>query len=135
VAAQARDGFLPEAIRKKALEVGPQILQTLSRSHKAGIRIAFGTDSGVSRHGENAKEFALMVEAGMSPMAAIAAATCDAAEHIGCADQIGTIEPGKFADIIAVAHDPLKDIRALCEVSWVMKSGIVYKPIHGQRPA
>ncbi len=133
VAAQAKDGFLPEAIRKKALEVGPQILQTLSRSHKAGIRIAFGTDSGVSRHGENAKEFALMVEAGMRPMEAIAAATRDAAEHIGFADQIGTIEPGKFADIIAVAGDPLKDIRALCDVSWVMKSGIVYKHTHGPR--
>ena len=135
VAAQARDGFLPEAIRKKALEVGPQILQTLSRSHKAGIRIAFGTDSGVSRHGENANEFALMVEAGMTPMEAIAAATDAAAAHIGCADQLGTIEPGKFADIIAVARDPLKDIRALCEVSWVMKSGVVYKAAPGRRRA
>jgi imidazolonepropionase-like amidohydrolase len=135
VAAQARDGFLPEAIRKKALEVGPQILQTLSRSHKAGIRIAFGTDSGVSRHGENANEFALMVEAGMTPMEAIAAATDAAAAHIGCADQLGTIEPGKFADIIAVARDPLKDIRALCEVSWVMKSGVVYKAAPNQRQA
>jgi len=66
-------------------------------------------------------------------MEAIAAATRDAAEHIGFADQIGTIEPGKFADIIAVAGDPLKDIRALCDVSWVMKSGIVYKHTHGPR--
>ena len=132
VAAQAKDGFLPEAIRKKALEVGPQILHTLSRSHKAGIRIAFGTDSGVSRHGENAKEFALMVEAGMSPMEAIAAATRHAAEHLGFADQIGTIEPGKFADIIALARNPLKDIRALLDVNWVMKAGVVYKHAQSQ---
>ena len=66
---------------------------------------------------------------------AIAAATDAAAAHIGCADQLGTIEPGKFADIIAVARDPLKDIRALCEVSWVMKSGVVYKAAPGRRRA
>lgn len=134
VAAQAKQGFLPDAIRKKALEVGPQILNTLNRSHKAGIRIAFGTDSGVSRHGDNAQEFALMVEAGMSPMEAIAAATRHAAEHIGFTDQIGSIEPGKFADIIAVARDPLKDIRALCDVGFVMKAGVVHKCATSRTP-
>ena len=128
VAEQAKHAdFMPPAIRKKALEVGPQIVQTLAKSYKAGVKIAFGTDTGVSPHGQNAREFALMVKAGMSPMAAIAAATVHAAEHIGQASVLGSIEPGKFADIVAVARDPLSDVDALLDVGFVMKAGIVHK--------
>jgi len=119
--------FMPPAIRKKALEVGPQIVKTLAKSYKAGVKIAFGTDTGVSPHGQNAREFALMVKAGMSPMAAIAAATRHAAEHIGQASVLGSIEPGKFADVVAVTEDPLSNIDALLDMGFVMKAGIVYK--------
>ena len=86
------EGYFPPAIRKKALQVGPQIQGALRRAVEAGVRIAFGTDSGVSPYGENAREFAYMVEAGMSEMEAIAAATVHAAELLGLADEIGTIE-------------------------------------------
>lgn len=119
--------FMPPAIRRKALEVGPQILDTLARGHKAGLKIAFGTDTGVSPHGENAKEFALMVKAGMTPMEAIEAATVTAATHIGHADMLGSVESGKAADIIAVDTDPLADIEALMRVGFVMKDGQVFK--------
>ena len=132
VAEHAKTGdFMPPAIRRKALEVGPKIIETLARSYKAGVAIAFGTDTGVSPHGENAKEFALMVKAGMSPMEAIKAATVSAAAHIGHADALGSIEPGKAADIIAVDRDPLADIGALMHVAFVMKAGAVFK--HKQR--
>ena len=123
VAEQAKTSdFMPAAIRRKALEVGPQILETLARGHKAGLNIAFGTDTGVSPHGENAKEFALMVKAGMTPMEAIKAATVSAAAHIGQPDHLGSIEPGKDADIIAVDRDPLADIEALMHIAFVMKA-------------
>jgi len=126
VAEQARHAdFMPPAIRKKALEVGPQIVKTLAKSYKAGVKIAFGTDTGVSPHGQNAREFALMVKAGMSPMAAIAAATVHAAEHIGQESVLGSIEPGKFADVVAVAEDPLSNIDSLLDMRFVMKAGIV----------
>jgi imidazolonepropionase-like amidohydrolase len=128
VAEYATSGdFLPPAIRDKALAVGPLILETLRRGHDAGLKIAFGTDSAVSPHGQNAREFQLMVKAGMTPMEAIAAATIVAAEHIGHSDLLGTIEPGKAADLIATASSPLDDIAELMKVRFVMRDGRTYK--------
>lgn len=119
--------WLPAASRAKAAEVGPLMLEMLRRAHEGGVNVAFGTDTGVSRHGDNAQEFALMVEAGFTPEEAIRSATVVAAEHVEMSDDIGTLETGKYADIIAVTTDPLKDIRALEAVSFVMKGGEVYK--------
>lgn len=119
--------FMPPAIREKALQVGPQIVETLRRGHEAGLRIAFGTDTAVSPHGENAREFALMVKAGMSPMECIVAATLTASEHIGQARNLGSIEPGKAADMIATAASPLDDIGELQNVRFVMRDGMVFK--------
>ncbi|PHR94473.1 MAG: Xaa-Pro dipeptidase [Robiginitomaculum sp.] len=119
--------WLPPASKVKALEVGPNMLSMLRLAHENGVTIAFGTDSGVSRHGINAREFGYMVEAGMSEMQAITAATVTASEHIEMGDKIGTIESGKFADIIAVSGNPLTDITELYDVDFVMKGGKVYK--------
>ena len=91
------------------------------------MKIAFGTDSGVSNHGENAREFGYMVEAGMPPMEAILSATRAAAALLGATDTVGSILPGRFADLIAVAGDPLKDITELQRVVFVMKGGVVHK--------
>ncbi len=122
-----KQDFMSPAIREKALAVGPQIVETLRRGHAAGLRVAFGTDTAVSPHGENAREFALMVEAGMSPMECIVAATRTAAEHIGHARNLGSIEPGKAADIIATSASPLDDIRELEKIRFVMHDGAVFK--------
>ncbi len=128
VAAKAKiDGYFPEVVRPKAAAIGPQIQKTFGKAYKAGVKIAFGTDCGVSPHGDNAKEFALMVEAGMPPMVAIQAATRTTAELLGIEDDLGTIEAGKIADIIAVSGDPLADITVLQKVDFVMKAGTVYK--------
>ena len=89
--------------------------------------MAFGTDAGVYPHGDNAKQFFYMVKYGMTPAQAIRAATSSAADLIGRAQDVGTIEAGKYADIIAVDNDPLADVRALEHVSFVMKGGVVYK--------
>lgn len=119
--------WLPAPSRAKAAEVGPLMLEMLRRAHEGGVTVAFGTDTGVSRHGDNAKEFALMVEAGFTPEEAIRSATVVASEHLEMAKDIGTLEPGKYADLIAVTKDPLKDIRVLEAVDFVMKGGEVYK--------
>lgn len=124
--AKTQDFFSP-AIKEKAIRVGVQIKESLKRAHQAGVKIAFGTDSGVSRHGDNAKEFALMVGAGLSPMAAIKAATVNAADLLGISKIAGTIEPGKSADIIAVSGDPLANVRELEAVTFVMVRGVVAK--------
>ncbi|MBL4595195.1 MAG: amidohydrolase family protein [Robiginitomaculum sp.] len=121
------NGFLPPASRAKAKVVGPLMLDMLRRAHQGGVKIAFGTDSGVSAHGDNAQEFVLMVEAGMTPMQAITAATVSAADHLEMSAVIGSIEPGKHADIIAVDGNPLDKIEALLDVGFVMKGGKVYK--------
>ncbi|GAB4168560.1 MAG: amidohydrolase family protein [Wenzhouxiangellaceae bacterium] len=121
------DGYFPEIVRLKARKIGPLIQTTFARAHAAGVKIAFGTDSGVSPHGQNAREFALMVEAGMTPIEAIRAATLRAAELLGIERQAGRIAPGYWADIIAVADDPLKNVRTLEQVVFVMKGGKVYK--------
>lgn len=119
--------FMPKAIREKALAVGPNIVETLRKSHAAGIKIAFGTDTAVSPHGQNAKEFGLMVKAGMTPMQAITAATVTAAEHIGQSAHLGTIETGKAADVIATAASPLSNIDELMNIRFVMRDGQVFK--------
>jgi len=101
--------------------------QALRRAVPAGVRIAFGTDAGVSLHGRNADEFPLMVQHGMTPMSAIEAATVNAADLLGLAAEIGTIEPGKAADIVAVRGDPLSDVTALQQMNFVMARGRVHR--------
>ncbi|QNA85320.1 amidohydrolase family protein [Sphingomonas sp. So64.6b] len=121
------NGFLSPAARAKALLVGPKMIGATARAHKAGVRIAFGTDSSVSRHGDNAREFALLVQAGLSPIEAIRTATVNAADHLGIDAQAGTIAVGKPADIVAVRGDPLSDVRLLQHIGFVMKAGQIYK--------
>ncbi len=119
----AYSGEVLEKIRWRIRITG----EALRRAVPAGVRIAFGTDAGVSMHGRNADEFELMVRHGMTPATAIAAATTGAAELLGLSDQIGTLEPGKRADLIAVAGDPLADVTTLKRVSFVMRDGRVYR--------
>lgn len=119
--------WLPAPSRAKAAIVGPLMLDMLTRARAGGVRVAFGTDTGVSKHGTNADEFPLMVRAGFSPEDAIRAATVIASEHIEMSDRIGTLEAGKLADIVAVDGDPLVDIDELLDVDFVMKGGVVYK--------
>lgn len=123
----AIDGFFPPVVRDKAARIGPQLRATFAMAHKAGVPIAFGTDSGVSAHGGNAREFALMVQAGMSPLDAIRSATVHAARLLNMEDELGRISPGLRADLVAVAGNPLEDIRLLEDVRWVIKDGVVYK--------
>ncbi|MCW8857169.1 MAG: amidohydrolase family protein [Kangiella sp.] len=120
------DGFFPEIVRPKARAVGPLIQSTFGEAYDYGVKIAFGTDSGVSAHGDNGKEFEYMVEAGMPAMAAIRSATVTSAELLAN-DQIGVIAKGKLADIIAVEGNPAEDIKLLQNVSFVMKDGKIYK--------
>jgi imidazolonepropionase-like amidohydrolase len=113
---------------EKALSVGPILIKNLHDAYAAGVKVAFGTDTfGLSAHGENAQEFALMVKAGMPPMEAIRAATSNAADLIGDGKDIGAVEAGHFADLIAVDHDPLSDVTVLEHVAFVMKGGTIYK--------
>ncbi len=118
---------LSPAQKEKAAKVGPMMKNMLKLAHDNGVKVAFGTDSGVSKHGDNAMEFVLMVEAGFTPQEALKSATIDGADHLGLSNLIGTIETGKAADIIAVANDPYKDIKTLLDVKFVMKAGIVAK--------
>jgi len=122
------DGYFPEIVRPKAAAIGPQIQKTFAKAYQAGVKIAFGTDSGVAPHGENAKEFQYMVDAGMPAMAAIKSATSVAAELLGIEKELGTLEVGKVADVVAVPGNPLSDIKVMQHVSFVMKQGVVYKP-------
>ena len=121
------EGYFPEMVRPKAAEIGPKIQATFGRAYKAGVKIAFGTDTGVSAHGDNAQEFALMVEAGMPPMEAIVSATKSAAELLGQADHLGVISVGKYADVIAVKGNPIENITLLENIGFVMKSGKIYR--------
>jgi len=120
-------GYYLPMVAAKARIVGPRALDTFRKAHLAGVKIAFGTDSGVSPHGENAKEFSLMVKGGMKPIEAIAAATTAAADLLGLSAKIGTIEQGKEADLVAVRGDPLSDASLLEHVTFVMKGGTVQK--------
>ena len=121
------DGYLPEIVRPKAAAIGPAINATFARAYKARVKIAFGTDSGVSAHGENWREFVLMTEAGMPPMEAIQSATMETAKLLRIDDRLGSVEIGKVADLVAVEGDPLEDISIMSNVRFVMKDGVVYK--------
>jgi imidazolonepropionase-like amidohydrolase len=121
------DGYFPAIVRPKAAAIGPLIQNTFGKAYENGVMIAFGTDSGVSPHGENALEFELMVSAGMSPMDAIRSATYNSAKLLKIDDKLGTIEKTKLADLVAVKGNPLEDIRLLQSVDFVMKDGHIYK--------
>ena len=94
---------------------------------REGVKIAFGTDAGVFPHGDQVREFKIYVDEGMTPMQAIQTATRSAAELLGWEKKVGTVEPGRYADLVAVGGDPLRDITELERVKWVMKGGKVYK--------
>ena len=125
--ASGPDNFFTPAQTAKALEAGPKMLDMARRAHAGGVKIAFGTDSGVSAHGDNAQEFALLVRAGLTPLEAVQAATIGAAEHLRIASEAGRIAPGMPADIVAVAGDPLTDVTELERMRFVMKGGVVYR--------
>jgi imidazolonepropionase-like amidohydrolase len=128
VAKKAQEpGYFPEIVRPKAAAIGPQIRETFRKAYAAGVKIAFGTDSGVSPHGENAHEFELMVDGGMPPMEAIQSATLTAAKLLRIDDRLGTIEAKKIADIVAVKGNPLEDISLMRQIAFVMKEGTVFK--------
>ena len=120
------DGYFPEVVRPKAARIGAQIQDTAARAYRGGVKIAFGTDMGVGPHGDNAREFIYMVEAGIPAAYALQSATIRAAEVLGVDDQ-GVVEPGKRADIIAMPGDPLADINAVLGVDFVMKDGIIHR--------
>ncbi len=120
------DGFYPAVVRPKAARIGALIQGTFGRAWKAGVKIGFGTDSGVSLHGDNAAEFVFMVEAGMPPAEALRTATVNAAEVLDVAD-IGQIAPGFRADVVAMPGDPLADIQAVRQVDFVMKDGVIVR--------
>ncbi len=120
------DGFYPAVVRPKAARIGALIQGTFGRAWRAGVKIGFGTDSGVSLHGDNADEFVYMVEAGMPPAEALRSATVNAAQVLDVAD-IGQLAPGFRADVIAMPGDPLADINAVKEVDFVMKDGVIVR--------
>ena len=120
------DNFFPEIVRPKAASVGPQISGTFKKAHKRGVKIAFGTDAGVQKHGTNWKEFVYMVENGMSEMKAIQSATMETAKLLRIEDKLGSIEEGKLADMIAVKGNPLDDISILENIEVIIKDGVVY---------
>jgi imidazolonepropionase-like amidohydrolase len=122
-------GFYPDIVVPKALAVGPQIQGTFAKAYKKGVGIAFGTDAGVFKHGNNGKEFGFMVEAGMPPMEALQAATITNAKLLQMENKIGQLKPGFFADIIAVNEDPTKNIATMEKVVFVMKDGKVYRGV------
>jgi imidazolonepropionase-like amidohydrolase len=111
--------------KEKAL--GQLQRNNFAKAFKAGVKMAFGTDAGVYPHGDNAKQFFYMVKYGMTPAQAIQAATVNAATLLGRDKDVGSIEPGKYADMIAVSGDPLQDVTTLEHVAFVMKGGEVYK--------
>lgn len=121
------DDYFPAVVRPKAAAIGPVIQRTFAKAYVKGVKIAFGTDSGVSPHGENAYEFELMVAAGMPPMKAIQSATLEASKLLKISDTVGTLETGKIADIVAVKGNPIENIKLMMQVDFVMKDGRVFK--------
>jgi imidazolonepropionase-like amidohydrolase len=122
-----KPGLLHPSVRAKAARIGPLIQDAFARAYKGGVKIAFGTDSGVSAHGENAREFGYMVEAGMPAIEAILSATRDAADLLGAADHVGSIQKGRYADMVATSGDPLQNVDELRRITFVMKGGVVHK--------
>lgn len=120
------NAYVGEVLKKIQWRIGVTG-QSLRIARDNGVRIAYGTDAGVSKHGRNADEFELLVQFGMTPGEAIEAATVNAAALLGIADQVGTLEPGKAADLIAVDADPLADVRVLKQVRYVMKGGEAFR--------
>jgi len=123
----AKPGYYPPQVAAKALKVGPVIQATAGKAYKAGVKIAFGTDASVYPHGQNAREFEYMVQAGMPPMFVLQAATTHAAELLHKQNELGQIAVGRMADIIAVPGNPIEDITVMQKVSFVMKGGVIYK--------
>ena len=133
--ARMPNSFFSEAQKQKALSVGPKLVEAVKRAHAAGVKFAFGTDTGVSRHGDNAREFRLMVDAGFTPLDAIRSATVWGAAHNNLSREIGALTPGHSADLVAVHGDPLKDVTLLEHVGFVMARGHVMKDCdHGSCP-
>jgi imidazolonepropionase-like amidohydrolase len=124
---RAREFHIPEEFIEKEKKLGQLQRDNFAKAVKAGVKVAFGTDAGVYPHGENARQFAYMVKYGLTPARAIRSATSDAAELLGRSKEIGRIAPGYYADLIAVAADPLEDVKALEKVGFVMKGGKVFK--------
>jgi imidazolonepropionase-like amidohydrolase len=127
VTEQAKHGNYPPAVTAKALLVGPQIMMTVSKAYRAGVKFAYGTDAGVYPHGRNWEDFVYLVQAGVPAAAALQMATIHAAELLNQQDQLGSLTAGKYADVVAVPGDPLSDISVMGKVSFVMKSGTIYK--------
>jgi imidazolonepropionase-like amidohydrolase len=119
-----QDGYYPAIVRPKAEQVGAQIQKTFGKAYRAGVRIGFGTDQGVAPHGDNAREFAYMVEAGMPANVALQSATFNAAEVLGAPD-LGQLAPGFYADVVAVPGNPVEDVALMTSVGFVMKDGVV----------
>ena len=125
---QAQDpDFFPPIVRPKALQIGPQIQATFAKAYKAGVKILFGTDTGVSKHGDNAREFKLMVEAGMPPMEAIRVATSAPAKFLDLDAKTGSIAVGKLGELVGVPGNPIEDISVMERVVFVMKDNTIYK--------
>jgi imidazolonepropionase-like amidohydrolase len=131
IAEYKRLGY-PEKILAKERQIGQLQRDNFRRAAEAGVKLAFGTDAGVYPHGWNARQFAVMVRYGLTPMRAIQSATQSAAELLGWSDRVGTLSKGLYADIIAVDGDPLKDVSELERVTFVMKGGVVFKDTHGR---
>jgi imidazolonepropionase-like amidohydrolase len=124
---KAREFHIPEEFIEKEKAIGRLQRENFAKALQGGAKMAFGTDAGVYPHGDNARQFFYMVKYGMTPAQAIRAATSDAAALLGRSNNIGSIAPGKYADVIAVSADPLADVRSLENVGFVMKGGVVYK--------
>ncbi len=122
-----KKGTMPKDFLAHDAELGGLQRESFRKAVKAGVKMSFGTDAGVCPYGTSAKQFAFMVKYGMTPMQAIQAATTNAADLLGHSKEIGSIKPGKYADVIAITDDPLRDVRVLEKVSFVMKDGVVYK--------
>jgi imidazolonepropionase-like amidohydrolase len=125
-----KPGYYPPVIAGKALTIGPRMTATFSKAYKAGVKIAFGTDAGVYAHGKNWMEMVYMNQAGMPALEVLRSATWSAADLIGISEKTGSIEKGKWADIVAVEGDPAEDISVMHAMKFVMKSGVVYRDDH-----